>query len=248
MSGFCKRGKKQPCSTFVLVHGGFHGAWCWSILKPLLEKQGFKVITPDLSGRGKELYSYTDIIGSILEKQQQPVILLGHSSGGMVISELAKRYPDKIKGLVYLSAFLLPEGMSPPEVMKDDTISLMSSSLIVDEVEGTVKVKKDKAKELFFADCEESLARGAIENLVPEPIRPKADQRPHPPVPSTKSIRRFYIETLNDRALGITSQRRMQKLQPCEKVFTLTSGHSSFLSQPYRLAEILGVISRILDK
>ncbi len=137
---------KPVPDTFVLVHGGFHGAWCWYKLQLLLEQKGFQVLTPDHTGSGKAFYNYRDSIGTILEKQQQPVILVGHSSGGMVISELAKRYPAKIKGLVYLSAFLLPEGMSPPEIMKDDTISMMSSALIVDQQRGTVSVDRHKAR------------------------------------------------------------------------------------------------------
>lgn len=240
--------KQSPKDTFVLVHGGFHGAWCWDRLKPVLEAGGFTVITPDQTGNAKGLYQYMESIGAFLEKQPHPVIVLGHSSGGMVISGLAKRYPHRIKGLIYLSAFLLPEGMSPPEIMKDDTISLMQSSLLVDERHGTVSVDKTKAKQLFYADCEDTVAQWAISKLAPEPLVPQGSGENNQPVISHKEVaRRFYIETLNDRALGITSQRRMQALSPCEKVYTLGSGHSPFLSQPGKLADIMMEISARLS-
>lgn len=241
----CYHMPKPVPDTFMLVHGGFHGAWCWYKLQPLLEQKGFQVLTPDHTGGGKAFYTYTDSIGTILKKQQQPVILVGHSSGGMVISELAKRYPAKIKGLVYLSAFLLPEGMSPPEIMRDDTISMMSSALIVDQQQRTVRVDLHKARQLFYADCEDSVAQAAIARLAPEPITPGGGNAPPPAAPQN-IIKRFYIETLQDKALGITSQRRMQRLLPCEKVYTINSGHSPFLSQPQNLAAILTDISQRL--
>ncbi|SKC95326.1 Pimeloyl-ACP methyl ester carboxylesterase [Chitinophaga ginsengisegetis] len=240
--------KQQPNDTFILVHGGFHGAWCWDKLRPFMEEKGFVVITPDYTGNGKEFHSYTTRIGALLEKQQQPVIILGHSSGGMVITELAKKYPDKIKGLIYLSAFLLPEGMSPPEIMQDDTISLMQSSLIIDKSNGTVRVNKKKAKQLFYADCEDPVAQWAISKLTPEPVKPAGNkENSRTDIAPEQPIRRFYIETLQDKALGITSQRRMQYLLPCEKVYTLTSGHSPFLSQPGKLAAVLADISTLLN-
>lgn len=244
----CNTMKQSSKNTFVLVHGGFHGAWCWDKLKPLLEENGFAVITPDQAGDAKEADRYAESIGALLEKQPHPVIVLGHSSGGMVISELAKSYPDKIKGLIYLSAFLLPEGMSPPEVMQNDTISLMQSSLEADEQNGIVWVDKAKAKQLFYADCEDAVAQWAIGKLVPEPVIPKGSKEGYQPgIPQREVARRFYIETLNDKALGITSQRRMQVLSPCEKVYTLNSGHSPFLSQPGKLAGILAEISGLLN-
>ena len=244
----CNTMKQSPKDTFVLVHGGFHGAWCWDRLKPFLEAEGFTVITPDQAGNAKGFYQYTESIGAFLESQPHPVIVLGHSSGGMVISELAKRYPGKIKGLIYLSAFLLPEGMWPPDIMKDDTISLMPSSLVVDERNGTVLVDKTKARQLFYADCDDAVAQWAISKLAPEPVVPEGSGENYPPaIQHKKASRRFYIETLNDQALGITSQRRMQALSPCEKVYTLSSGHSPFLSQPGKLAGIMMEISARLN-
>lgn len=248
--GISESKKKQKTkNTYLLIHGGFHGSWCWDRLKPILEEKGFKVLCPDHSGMGKELYSYTDSIEILLEQQQQPVILLGHSSGGMVISELAKRYSHKIKGLVYLSAFLLPDGIAPPEIIGNDTLSIMQSSLIIDQNKGIVSIDKNKAKQLFYGDCNDSIAKWAIDRLTPEPLMPKNHTKDSTiAVLSSVSLKRFYIETLNDKALSIISQRRMQAMLPCEKVYTLESGHSPFLSQPDRLATILTEISSILDK
>ncbi len=102
-------------STFVLVHGGWSGGWTWEKVVPLLEEAGHQVEAPDLPGHGDDrtpipqvsLQGYADRICRVLDAQPEPVVLVGHSSGGLVISQAAEQRPDKVKMLVYLAAFLL---------------------------------------------------------------------------------------------------------------------------------------------
>ena len=107
--------------TFVLIHGAHHGSWCWKMVTPLLEKAGYNVIAPDLPGHGENkkkaieeitLNDYLDCIFEVLDRQPEPVILVGHSMGGLVISQVAEYRPNKIKKLVYLCAVLLKNGES----------------------------------------------------------------------------------------------------------------------------------------
>ena len=94
-------------AIFVLIHGGNHGAWCWDRVVPLLEAKGHKVIAPDLPGHGKDktpiqevtLQSCVDKVCSVIEAQNEPVILVGHSISGVVISQVAEQIPTKIKTL-----------------------------------------------------------------------------------------------------------------------------------------------------
>ncbi|WP_240966624.1 alpha/beta fold hydrolase [Nodosilinea sp. P-1105] len=111
-------------STFVLVHGAGSGAWVWHKVAPQLEAQGHSVITPDLPGHGLNplpmaevsLERYVDCVCDILKGQAEPVVLVGHSLGGAVITQAAEYCPDRIHTLVYLSGYLLAHGESALDI------------------------------------------------------------------------------------------------------------------------------------
>jgi pimeloyl-ACP methyl ester carboxylesterase len=102
----------------VLIPGAWHSSACWQRVIPLLEAQGHRVIAPELLGMGSDhtplsqikLISWVDQVVGIIQQQQETVILVGHSRGGIIISAVAQRVPEKIKLLVYLTAFLVPSG------------------------------------------------------------------------------------------------------------------------------------------
>lgn len=107
-------------ATFVLVHGAWHGSWCWAPIRRALLDRGHDVFTPTLTGVGERSHLLSrdidlqvhvnDIVNLILWEALEEVILCGHSYGGAVISGAADAVPDRIAALVYLDAFLLEEG------------------------------------------------------------------------------------------------------------------------------------------
>src|SRR5437868_467724 len=107
-------------STYVLVHGAFHGSWCWEKIVPLLKQVGHQVEILDLPGHGQDktplreitLATYTKRVCETLEAQVEPVILVGHSMSGIVITQVAEERPEKIQTLVFLTARLLQNGQS----------------------------------------------------------------------------------------------------------------------------------------
>ena len=108
-------------ATFMLVHGACTGGWCWEKVAPLLEANGHRVCAPDLPGLGKDhtppanvtLADNVEKISRLLDKMEEPVVLVGHSLGGVTISQLAEARRRKIKALVYLCALLPTSGIYP---------------------------------------------------------------------------------------------------------------------------------------
>ena len=98
---------------FVLVHGAWHGAWCWEKVLPLINAAGHAVDTIDLPGLGEDktaiadvtLDSYVSAVTDLIETIGKPVVLVGHSMGGMVITQVAEKIADKVDTLIYLTAF-----------------------------------------------------------------------------------------------------------------------------------------------
>ena len=109
-----------PSTTFVLVHGGWHGGWCWKKVVPLLRAAGHEVFTPTLTGLGERSHLLTPDVGlethvqdivAVLEYEDlNQVHLIGHSYGGMVITGVASRAAQRIAQLIYLDAFLPEAG------------------------------------------------------------------------------------------------------------------------------------------
>ena len=148
-------------STYVLVHGAWHGAWCWYKVASRLRRAGHTVIAPDLAGLGKDktpiaevsLERWTEDICEIVDAASEPVILVGHSRGGIVISQVAERRPDKLAVLVYLAAFLLRDGETLLQVAQIDGTSLVLPNLLVAS-DGTYStVREDALKEVFYGEC-----------------------------------------------------------------------------------------------
>jgi len=116
--------------VFVLVHGAFHGGWCWQKVSKDLRAKGDIVYTPTLSGLGEhkntldsniDLNTHiTDIVNLIVMEDLHNVILVGHSYAGAVIAGVADRIPERLSKLVFLDAMLMQNGQSALDVSPDD--------------------------------------------------------------------------------------------------------------------------------
>ncbi len=114
-------------AVYVLVHGGWHGAWCWDRVAPLLREAGHQVFTPTLTGMGEleglltpeiGLDTHIEDVVKLLEAQDlRGVILIGHSYSGMVITGVADCVPKRVAHLVYLDAFVPHDGQSVADVV-----------------------------------------------------------------------------------------------------------------------------------
>ncbi len=222
---------------------GMEAGWCWEKVVPFLEKQGHKVEAPDLPGHGKNktpiseisLKSYVDSVCQILDAQTEPVILVGHSMGGVVVTQAAEFRPEKIKILVYLSAFLLRNGEFLMQVAGADTEALILPNLVMANDQSSATVKDEGITEAFYADCSDEDVARAKSLLVPQAAAPFAT-----PVKTSEKnfgrVRRVYISCLQDKAISPSLQEKMFKALPCEKVISMDTSHSPFFSAPGELA------------
>jgi len=237
-------------SDFLLIHGAWHGAWCWEKLVPELERAGHRVQVTNLPGHDGapvdpaaiRLATYAGHVAGLLDGCAEPVILVGHSMGGMVITQAAELRPDRIKTLVYLAAFLPRNGESLLAIENANPWSSVPQNLVPDAQGLTGIIRPSQVQRLFYHDCSEEDVRFAMERLVPQPLPPLADTVAIKEE-NFGSVPRYYIECTEDQAICIEQQRKMHEATPCAGVFTLNTSHSPFLSAPWDLAQVLDVIA-----
>jgi pimeloyl-ACP methyl ester carboxylesterase len=231
-----KRGEGDV-ATFVLVHGAFHGGWCWYKLAALLERSGHHVVAPDLPGHGRNpasgvtLDSYVDFVVDLLGRQAEPVVLVGHSMGGGIITAAAEAVPEKIARLVYLTAYLGPNG----SVMSEELAALAAS-------DGMIAFGED-AFALLYQDCsaeDRMLARLCLTPQAAAPLLAPILWTPE----RWGRVPRAFIGCRDDLAFAIDDQRACAEAVPGTEFVELEAGHSSFFSMPRALADALEALAR----
>jgi pimeloyl-ACP methyl ester carboxylesterase len=234
-------------STFVLIAGAWPGAWCWGKIVPLLEAQGHRVLTPELPATGADpadpagvtLESWARFMAGIVTAATEPVVLAGHSRGGIVISRTAELVPESVRRLVYVSGYLLQAGSTVAGVARRDTDSLIPPNMVPAVSGTTCRLRESVVREALFGECTAADYEFALSRMTPEPLKPLVTPL-RITEPRFGRVSRVYIECSRDRTITLAAQREMQAALPCDPVYTLESDHSPFLSQPERLAQLLG--------
>ena len=233
-------------STFVLVHGSWHGAWCWYKVIARLQAAGHRVIAPDLQSLGADktplaevtLKSWTDTVVAALDSAVEPVILVGHSRGGILISEATQARPECVRTLVYLCAFLLQDGEALFAMSGSDSDSALAGNLVMAADQRSATVKDEAIDNAFYGGCDANDRALARTLLQPEPLLPLTTPL-HVTAERFGRVPRVYIECLQDRAISPAMQRRMVDTSPCQTVITMDSDHSPFFSAPDELVNHL---------
>jgi len=233
-------------ATFILIHGAWHGGWSFERLTPLLTAAGHEVIAPDLPGIGQDttaigpdpLAQWAKFVTGLAASATGPVILVGHSRAGAVISEAAELAPENIDTLVYLTAFLLLPGQSLADVANaHPDVGPMHAFVPADDP-SLIDIDRELGIPVFYNLTSEDDSRAAAKRLVPEPIASFTTPLRITPERFGR-VRRVYIEAAHDRAISLEMQREMQAKLPCETVVTLQSDHSPFYSTVPELAQAL---------
>lgn len=229
---------KTTTMTFVLVHGAFADSHAFDAVKPLLEAQGHRVLAPDLPGHGADttpsaditLERYVDSVKALVEAQNQPVVLVGHSLAGMVVSQVAERAPTKVKQVIFVAAYLPQNGQSLEDLAKGDPTSLVGQNLQFAPDYSTVTIKREALAQALAADLPAQV-QFIVAGHKPEPLAPFRGKA----VLTTErfgSVPRAYLLTSNDRAVTPALQRQMLAAWPTTQTVELATSHLPFLAQP----------------
>ena len=232
--------------TFILIHGSWHSSWNWHKVIPLLEKQGHRALAIDLPGMGRDKTPIQEVkmkttverICRLIDSVEGNVILVGHSKNGIMISQAAEYRPYKIEKLVYLAAYLIPNGKTQRDYSIQDTQGILKPYVTMHEQIDAHTLQPEIYKEGLYADCDDDITELAKVLLSYEPVESGTT-----PLQLTEenygSIPRVYIECTEDKAVTPFIQRKMYAETRCEKVYSLSTSHSPFFSRPQELTDIL---------
>jgi hypothetical protein len=169
---------KMEKKTFILIHGSWHSAWNWHKVTPLLEKGGHKVFAIDLPGMGRDKTPIQNVtmemavakICGLIDSIEGKVILVGHSKNGIMISQAAEYRPDKIEKLIYLAAYLIPNGKTQREYSMQDTKGVLKPFVTKHEDTNSTTLGVDIYKEGLYHDCDDYITELAKVLLSHEPF------------------------------------------------------------------------------
>lgn len=238
-----------------MIHGAWHGGWCFDRLRAPLEAAGHGMVAPDLPGMDGDakalaavsLQGWAAFVAEEARKLPGPVILCGHSRGGIVISQAAEQAPELFSALVYIAAALVPDGKSLYDTLYAQPADEAFSAGLSPVADGLgIALASAAAIPAFYNRCTPDDQAVNTARLAVEPARPLGtalrltEQR-------FGCVPRHYVECLHDRTFLIGTQRAMQAALPCVSVTTLESDHSPFVCVPDQLAAALIKIAERRD-
>jgi pimeloyl-ACP methyl ester carboxylesterase len=223
-------------TTYILVHGAWSGAWCWRDVGLELSSRGVQWTALDLPSSTHGAHANTflaDDAHEVIEVASfdGPVVLVGHSYGGAVITEAADRIAN-LERLVYIAALVPALGQSASEARQEVPVLTVLDEAI--EVNGEfLRLNPDLAMKALYQDCTEEIATWAVSQLTTQTIASFRSPRSafDVDVPSR------YVMCTNDNALDPSLQIVMA--ERCREVTSLESGHSPFFSRTSTLCDLL---------
>lgn len=225
--------------SYVLVHGAWMGAWCWNDVAAGLRAKGATVATVELPAHGADqtplpeatLDAYAAKVRAAVEASATPVVLVGHSMGGVVVTAVAETSGAKIAKVVYLGAYMPKDGQSLTDLAMTDAGSHLGPVLQIDAELGVARIPMDKLADIFIADGTPSQVALLTSNYRDEPLAPFVT-----PVHTTPAgwgaVTKAYIFTKDDHALSYGLQQTMTAGVTMSATATIETSHAPFLSKP----------------
>lgn len=232
----------------LLVHGAWCAAWAWENLIPELDRLGVSSKAINLPGHGDNtrsmwsvtLADYADAVVEAAASIEGPVIAVGHSMGGMVISEAGARAPEAFKALTYLAAFVPRDGERLISLSAKDKQSKLNGAIKPHLFRGTTGLDKNGLDDALFNDCSVKEASYGKSMIQENPIRP-----PFSRVQLNEqfeAIPKHYIKCLADQSISPSHQQWMASRYEMRSLQDIDSGHMASLSSPKAVADALAKI------
>jgi pimeloyl-ACP methyl ester carboxylesterase len=234
-------------ASFLMIHGAWHGGWCFDRLRAPLEARGHAMAAPTLPGMGGDakalaavsLEGWAEFVVDEARKLPAPVILCGHSRGGLVISQAAELAPELFRALVYISTATVLDGQSLYDAIGAAMESDRFGEALSPVADGLgIVFAPDAAIPVFYNRCTPQDQADSAARLIAEPVRPLGT-RLHLSEARYHKVPRHYVECTQDRCFPIEVQRSMRAALPFASVVTLESDHSPFVCVPDQLAAAL---------
>jgi len=228
----------------VLVHGAWHGGWCWRRVAERLQKAGHRVFAPTLTGLGERAHLLSaavdldthvqDVVGVLENEELENVVLAGHSYAGLVISGVAARAKRRLRRLVYLDALLVEDGQSwasafPPEV----------SAARRDSATTTNGVKTLPAPDpAIYGFADPADTEWVRRRLTPHPYAP-FEQKLQWGCPLGNGVPKVYVDCTEPALAALRAMKARWRGGADWEVIELTTGHDLMVSAPEETAQIL---------
>jgi len=238
-------------SSFILIHGGGHAAWCWDPVVEPLRSAGHEVQALDLPGRDSSAAGGSDVtledwVGAVskaVDATTSPPLLVAHSMGGISASQLAERRPDDIAGIVYVCAVVPVDGAAglPTLMQAGDECALLVEGAMMPSTDGTtISVDPRHARIAFYEQSPEPAVRAALSRLCAESVPPM--MTPLRLGANFARVSKRYIGASRDKAVPPAFQRLMT--ERCGAAFIpIDADHSPFYSAPEDFVALLLAIA-----
>lgn len=233
---------QQTAKTFVLVHGAWHGGWCWRRVADILEKQGHKVFAPTLTGLGERSHlltkdvnvstHITDIVNVLKFEDLKDVVLVGHSYGGLVISGVAEQAGDRISSIIFLDAFLPENGDSLLEKSSPAFKSAIEAAL--GRNEASFKAPPAAA----FGVADEKDQAWVNSKTTPQPIGTYGEKATYTGG-RDKIAKKAYIRAEGYKSPTFDANVANVKSKPDWKLAEIQTGHDVMVIAPEQLVTLL---------
>ncbi|MCA9576188.1 MAG: alpha/beta fold hydrolase [Sandaracinaceae bacterium] len=234
---------------FLLIHGSWHGAWCWYKVAPRLRQHG-EVLVPNLPGRGRDpawaprvtLGHLVRATAPLLSDQVQTTIV-AHSRYGILASALAQAHPERVRRVVYLASYMLPSHARVADYFAKDEGCYLRPYVHVSKAGVCDWLDPEAYVEGLYADCAADDVALASSLLCREPSLPALARLALTDARYGR-VPRAYIRLTQDRAVSPALQDRLIDAARVERVESLEASHSAYFSQPDALVDAILSVDR----